>query len=114
MAAVNYRPLEKLNLTLSGTYTDSDSGMDRLGDYSELCEELAGMEAYNYDLHTVHTYSDLSIEQTELSLRASYQLDENLSLGCGLSYMEYDDNEPYLFDGSGEAYLANFSISYYP
>lgn len=114
MAAVNYRPMEKLNLTLSGTYTDSESGMDRLQDYSALCEKLAGMGAYNYDLSTVHTYSELNIAQTDISLQASYQLDENLSLGCGFTYLEYDDDEPYLYDGTGEAYLTHFSISYFP
>ncbi len=114
MGAINYRPVEKLNLTLSGAYTDSDSGMDQLSDYSELCEQLAGMSAYNYDLHTVHTYSELDIKQTEVSLQAIYQLDKHLALGCGFSYLRYDDESPYLYDGSGKAYLANFSVSYYP
>lgn len=112
--AVNFRPVKKLNLTLSATYTDSDAGMDRLSDYSELCATLAGMDAYSYDLHTVHTYSDLDITQTELTLQAVYQLDKHFSLGCGGSFLRYDDASPYLFDGSGKAYLANFSVMYFP
>ncbi len=108
--------MKKLNLTLSGVYTDSDSGMHSLGDYAGtgLCEELGIEGAYNYDLSNVHHYSELDIKQTELSLRASYQVDKTLSLGCGLSFLDYSDDDPYLFDASGDAYLAYFSISYYP
>ena len=106
--------MKKLNLTLSGTYTDSDAGMDQLSNYSELCAELAGMSSYSYDLHTVHTYSNLDITQTEVTLQAVYQLDKHFSLGCGGSFLRYDDVSPYLYDGSGKAYLASFNVTYTP
>lgn len=84
--------------------------MEQLRDYSPFCE----IENYSYDLSSVHNYSDLDISQTELSLKADYQVDKNLSLGCGVSYLRYEDDAPYLFDGSGDAYLAQLTISYYP
>jgi len=114
MAAVNYRPTEKLNLTLSGTYTDSDSGMDSLADYTELCAQMAGMSSYHYDLHLVDSYSELDIAQTDISLNAVYALDEDFSIGCGLSYLDYEDDKPYLYDGSGDAYFVTLSLTYYP
>jgi long-subunit fatty acid transport protein len=114
MGVINYRPLEKLNLTLSGSYTVSDGGMDALSDYSALCNQLADMVSYSYDLHTVHTYSDLDITQKEVSVQAAYRLDDNFTLGAGISYMRYDDAEPYLYDGSGDAYFVSIGMSYTP
>ncbi len=114
MGVINYRPMKQLNLTLSGSYTTSDGGMDSLSDYSALCSQLTDMVNYNYDLHTVHTYSDLDITQKEVSLQAAYNLDDNFTLRCGLGYMKYDDAEPYLYDGTGDAYFMSIGMSYTP
>ncbi len=84
--------------------------MEQLRDYTPFCE----IPNYNYDLSLVHTYSDLDISQTELALKADYQWDKNLSFGCGVTYLRYEDDAPYLFDGSGDAYLAHLTVSYYP
>ncbi len=109
MGVINYRPLEKLNLTLSGSYTTSEGGMDSLADYSALCEDMAN---YSYDLHTVHTYSDMDITQKEVSFQAAYELNDNFSLGGTVSYMKYDDDEPYLYDGTGDVYFVTIGMSY--
>lgn len=97
---------EKLNLSFTGTYTNSTAEMDQIHFSST---DLAN---YDFDLSTVHTYSDLDVAQTDLSVAANYQIDDNISVGCGFTYLRYDDDEPYLDDGTGEAYITNVSVSY--
>jgi hypothetical protein len=109
--AANYLVNEKLNLSFTGTYTDSTAEMDQLNDYTSSVP--AAMAAtYDYDLSTVHTYSDLDVAQTDLSVAANYQVADNVSVGCGFTYLRYDDDEPYLEDGAGEAYITDLSVSY--
>jgi len=104
--AANYVVNEKLNLSFTGTYTDSEAEMDQI-DFSS-----ADLANYDFDLSTVHTYSDLHVAQTDLSVAANYKVNNNTSVGCGFSYLRYDDDEPYLDDGTGEAYMSNVSVSY--
>ena len=102
---------EKLNLSFTGAYTDSTAEMDQLKNYTGSVPAVMAA-TYDYDLSTVHTYSDLDVAQTDLSVAANYQVNDNVSLGCGFTYLRYDDDEPYLDDGTGEAYIANVSVSY--
>lgn len=69
-------------------------------------------DRYDYDLSTVDEYSDLDIQQIDLSVGANYQVDDNFSLGLGFTYLRYDDDEPYLYDGTGEAYIYNVNMTY--
>ena len=85
--------------------------MDQLNDYTNVVpDDMTG--SYDYDLSTVHNYSDLDIQQIDLSVAADYQVDDNFSVGLGFTYLRYDDDEPYLYDGTGEAYITNVSVSY--
>jgi long-subunit fatty acid transport protein len=97
---------EKFNLSFSGTYTDAEAEMDQI-DFSS--NALAG---YDFDLSTVDEYSDLDIQQIDLSVGANYQVDDNFSVGLGFTYLRYDDDEPYLYDGTGVAYISNMNVSF--
>lgn len=68
---------------------------------------------YDYDLSDIEQYSDLDISQIEISANAAYMFNDNVSLNLGFTYLRYDDDEPYLEDGTGEAYITNFSVSYF-
>lgn len=85
--------------------------MDQLNEYTDVVPG-AMTGSYDYDLSTVHEYSDLDIQQIDLSVGADYQVDDNFSVGLGFTYLRYDDDEPYLDDGTGEAYITNVSVSY--
>lgn len=109
--AINYLPTEKWNLSFTGTYTNSEVGMEQMKDYSGLHEPISG--SYDYDLSTVHEYSDLDIQQIDLSVSVDYQITDNLSAGCGVTYLKYDDNAPYVYgDNTGSTYITNLGISY--
>lgn len=85
--------------------------MDQMSDYSGVVPAaLAG--SYDYDLSTVHEYSDLDIRQIDLSVGADYKVDDNFLVGLGFTYLRYEDDEPYLYDGTGDACIYNVSVSY--
>ena len=101
-----------LNLSLTGTYTESEAEMDQMRNFGI----PAGMPAasYDYDLSTVDNYSDLDIRQIDLSVGADYKVDDNFSLGLGFTYLRYEDNEcgAHRHDDSGDACIYNVSMSY--
>jgi len=107
---MNYLLNERLNLSLTGTYTQSDAEMNELRNYSGLHGTIAG--SYDYNLSTVDNYSDLDIRQIDVSVGADYKVDDNFSVGLGFTYLRYEDDEPYLYDGTGDACIYNVSMSY--
>ncbi len=68
--------------------------------------------SYDFDLSTVDNQSDLDIQQWDLSVGADYKVDDNFSVGLGFTYLRYDDDEPYLYDGTGDAYITNISVAF--
>ena len=111
--AINYLPTEKWNLFFTGTYTNSEVEMEQMRDYSGVLDPKMAGAGYDYDLSTVHEYSDLEIQQIDLSVGVDYQITNNLSAGCGFTYLKYDDDAPYVYgDDTGSAYITNLSVSY--
>jgi len=108
--AINYLLNERLNLSLTGTYTQSDAEMDQMRNYGGLTEPTN----CDYDLSTVDEYSDLDIRQIDVSVGADYKVDDNFSVGLGFTYLRYEDDErgAYRHDDSGDAYISNITVSY--
>ena len=80
-------------------------------DYSGLHDSISG--SYDYDLSTVHEYSNLDIQQTDLSVGVNYQITDNLSTGCGVTYLKYNDDASYVYgDDTGSTYITNIGASY--
>jgi len=106
-------PTEKLSFTLTGSFTDSTAEIDSIT-FNEA--DWAGYDpatqAYDYDFAGVDGYSDLDIQQWSLALTSEYEITQNLALGVGISVDIYEDDEPYLFDDSGELYMMSASLNY--
>jgi hypothetical protein len=73
----------------------------------------SGMSAYDYDFTKVNTYSDLKISQWDIAFESIYQLTSRLALSVGLNYMDYNEDETYLVDESGSAYIAMLNLRYW-
>jgi long-subunit fatty acid transport protein len=118
MLTANLQPLEKLNFSLSGAYTYSKGGLDTIT-FENINGQLgfdpatSGMALYDYDFTKVNTYSDLNIKQWDVSLGGTYQLTSRFSLSAGINYMDYDEDETYLADESGSAYIAMLNLTYW-
>jgi opacity protein-like surface antigen len=56
--------------------------------------------------------SELKIEEFEYFVGCSYDVNEHLSLNLNVSYTDYNDKEPYLYDTDGDFLLVNTGLTY--
>jgi len=56
--------------------------------------------------------SDLDIEEIEYYLGCSYDFNERLTLNLNASYTDLSDDEPYLYDTSGDLLLVNAGLTF--
>ena len=68
---------------------------------------------YDYDFTGVHENSDLNIQQWDIALEGIYQLTSRLALSAGMNYINYNEDEIYLADESGSAYIAMLNLRYW-
>jgi|GEM_PF-2301763 len=118
MVAANHQPMAKLNLNLSLAYSVSNAEMDTIT-FDNISGQLgfdpaaSGMALYDYDFAEVHKLSDLDITQWDVSLGADYQFTPRFSLHAGINYIDYDEDEVFLADESGSAYIAMLNLTYW-
>lgn len=72
-----------------------------------------GLSQYDYDFTGVHENSDLNIQQWDIALEGIYQLTSRLALSAGINYINYNEDEIYLADESGSAYIAMLNLRYW-
>ena len=56
--------------------------------------------------------SDLDIEEIEYYLGCTYDFNERLTINLNASYTDYSDDEPYLYDTSGDLLLVNAGLTF--
>ena len=56
--------------------------------------------------------TDLDIEEFEYFVGCSYDVNPNLTINLNASYTDYNDDEPYLYDTSGDLFLVNAGLTY--
>lgn len=109
MFNVNYLPTKNLDLSLTASYTKSTAKMGTIGSSSDTL--LA--HSCDFDISGVDEYSKLDITQMAVSLDADYKLSKEWTVGIGLGYEKYEDNDPYLEDGSGDNYSVVAGLTYH-
>lgn len=98
---------EKFNVNFANTYTNSKADLGGINFSNNTFSPN-----YDFDLSEIDQYSDLNIKQIDVSAGADYQINDNFALNLGFTYRRYADDDPYVEDGTGEAYITNFSVSY--
>jgi len=72
--------------------------------------------AFGYDhaiaFSTWEDNSDLDVQEIEYYLGCSYEVNESLSVNLNASYTDYEDDEPYLYDTSGDLLLVNAGLTF--
>ncbi len=102
-------PGEKTNIFFNLAYTDSTASYDQVN-YPTPPNGQPGIGYY--DFTRVNSYSDLDIDQFDITLNGSYQFTQMVGLQLGGAYRVYTDNEPYLFDESGDLWVINAGLSF--
>jgi hypothetical protein len=106
MAGVHVKPTERFGLGLHFSWTESEAGMRQLeidgGEYLDTHPTVV------YDFSNSHTYSALDLSRREGSISAGYKVNETVNVKLKYHWINFDDNEPYLYDTSGsiDSYFA--------
>jgi len=108
LAGLNIVPSKKHSFFVNLSYTTSDASFDRV-DFP-VPEETSAIGYY--DFSRINTFSDLKIKQFDLVMTSRHQATEHIGLDFGFAFRDYQDDEIYLFDGSGSLYLLSAGMTY--
>ncbi|MEW5806516.1 MAG: hypothetical protein AB1756_04080 [Acidobacteriota bacterium] len=105
---------DRVSLSFGVSYVDSTAAMKSIS-FTPISDEAAttlGFEDYN--LTSVHDYSDIDVSRLEFTGNMGISLTKMLGLNFGFLYDDYQDNDPYLVDTTGTYYwiYGGFSIKF--
>ncbi|MBN2810185.1 MAG: hypothetical protein JXR80_11890 [Deltaproteobacteria bacterium] len=111
--SADFAPTEKLKFNGGVIFNWGKAEMDNL---SAAYTEGTSPAAFGYD-HALafavwEDNSDLDIDEIEYYLGCSYDFNERLTLNLNASYTDYSDDEPYLYDTSGDLLLVNAGLTF--
>jgi len=86
------------------SYVDSTAGMEMIS-FAPITQEAADTMGFeDYDLTGVHEYSDLDICHMQVTGNVDVELSKIWGLYIGILYDDYQDDDPYLVDTTGNYY----------
>jgi hypothetical protein len=105
-------PMDKVRVTADLSYTLGTGSMSDIY-FSGLTGNLASDLKLNYNVSTLNpnmvylydtsylnemaNYSDLDFAQLDITLGASYQINQNVGIGLNYFYTDLDDSEEYVY-----------------
>jgi len=111
--SADFAATEKLKFNGGLIFNWSKAEMDNL---SASYYEGKDPASFGYDhaiaFSTWEDNSDQDIQEIEYYLGCSYDFSEVLSVNLNASYTDYEDDEPYLYDTSGDLFLVNAGLTF--
>lgn len=102
-------PGDRTSIFFNLSYTDSVASYDQVNMTQPTDQPAIGY----YDFTRINSYSDLDIEQFDITLNGAQRLTDQMTLKLGGAYRIYEENEVYLFDGSGDLWVLNAGLSFF-
>ncbi len=113
LLGADFAATEKLKFNGGLIFNWSKSEMDNL---SASYYEGKDPAAFGYD-HSIafsvwEDNSDQKIKEIEYYLGCSYDVNDMMSVNFNASYTDYSDDEPYLYDTTGDIFLVNAGLTF--
>lgn len=105
----NLKAGERLSLGLDANYTVGKEEMQPLG-LRASPEILARLTGFTYDFTTWHTYVDLESTSWDATLRTDVRFNSSLSGVFSYTYVDFNDNAPYLTDLTGNLDIVRLGL----
>lgn len=111
--SADFAATDRLSFNGGVIFNWGDAEMDGItADYYEGVQPAA----FGYD-HALASQvwmdsTDLDIEEIEYYLGCKFDFNERLTLNLNASYTDYSDDEPYLYDTSGDLFLVNAGLTF--
>ncbi len=111
--SADFEATEKLKFNGGVIFNWSESEMDNLSASYYEGKKPASF-GYDHDLafSVWEDNSDLKVQEIEYYLGCSYDFSELLSVNLNASYTDYEDDEPYLYDTSGDLFMVNAGLTF--
>ena len=110
LAGVTIHPSEDWDLGLNVGYTKAEGGLSpfelRADDY------VARTPSMSFDFTQSNTYSDIDVDRFNLDAMFKYKFTQDLWLRLWYKYVDYSDQDPYLYDTSGAIQWATISAGW--
>ncbi len=113
LVSADFEATEKLKFNGGVIWNWGKAEMDSLSaDYSE------GVKPANFGYDHALAFavwednSELDIEEIEYYIGCSYDFTKDLTINLNASYTDYSDDEPYLYDTSGDLILVNAGLTF--
>lgn len=99
MGGLRFRPDGPLDVLLDVAWNSSDAGLDAFALPAD--EYVATHPPTAYDFSSTHTYSNLDLSRLEASLEGRWDVSDDTWLRLRYRWIDFDDDDPYLFDVTG-------------
>ncbi|MCK5915957.1 MAG: hypothetical protein KAG92_07440 [Deltaproteobacteria bacterium] len=111
--SADFEATEKLKFNGGVIFNWSEAEMDSL---SASYYEGKQPKSFGYDhalaFNVWEDNSDLEVSEIEYYLGCSFDVSEVLTINLNASYTDYEDDEPYLYDTSGDILLVNAGLTF--
>ena len=113
LLSVDFAATEKLNFNGGVIFNWGEAEMDNLSAAYNEGVPPANF-GYNHELAFAvwEDNSDLDIEEIEYYLGCTYDINERFTINFNASYTDLSDDEPYLYDTSGDLLLVNAGLTF--
>ena len=110
MAGLKIHPGENWDLGFNLGYTASEGGLDPF----ELSADdyVAITPTMSYDFSKTNTYSNIDVERFNLNAMFKYKFTDDLWMRLWYEYVDFSDNDPYLYNTSGAVQWATVSAGW--
>ena len=110
LAGINIHPSERWTLGFNAGYTVSEGGLDpfelRADDYVAITPTMS------YDFSNTHTYSNIDVSRLSFDGMFKFKFTDSLWMRLWYKYIDFTDDDPYLYDTSGSVQWATISAGW--
>lgn len=112
-AGITFLGINRLALTISGDYVDTEASFDPVSMPEVSDEVLEEIESGDYDYSSVHLYSDLAYSRIDLSITGDYQIGEETTFTGQIMYIDFADDNGYVYgDQSGSLLMFRAGVTF--
>ena len=110
MAGVKIHPSDRWDLGFNLAYTDAEGGLDPFDLPAD--EYVAITPSMSYDFSNSHTYSTIDVNRFNIDGMFKFRFTDKLWMRLWYQYVDFSDDDPYLYDTSGTVQWATISAGW--
>ena len=107
LAGIKIKPSDRVGLGLDLGYTASEGGLDPFDLPAD--DYVAITPSMSFDFSKSHTYSTIDVNRFNVDATVKVKFTDKMWMRLWYKYIDFTDDDPYLYDTSGSVQLATIS-----